>query len=86
VALSEAGTARDMESDVVDTKSKNAYLSTVESAQTWRNVAIAGGVVSAGLAGWAVWSWYNSDSKATVRHWQLTPGPGDAGLGLVGHF
>lgn len=86
VALSEAGTARDMEGDVVDTKTKNAYLSTVESAQTWRNVAIAGGVVTAGLAGWTVWSWYNSDSKSTVRQWQLIPGPGDAGLGLVGHF
>lgn len=85
LALSEAGAARDMESKVVNSATKKAYLDKVDSAYMWRNVAIGGGVITAGLAGWAAWTWYQSGGKRAAS-WQLTPGPGDAGLGLVGHF
>lgn len=85
LALSEAGSARDLEPGVVDNTTKKAYLDKVDSAYMWRNVAIGGGVLSAGLAGWAVWSWYHSGAKRAAS-WQLTPGPGSAGIGLVGHF
>ncbi len=88
-ALYEANNARSM--TIADQSDVNTYLAHVSDAKTFPAVAIAGAVVGAGLAGWAVLDWWRSSSDReeklpTQSSVSVFPAPGGGMLSLRGSF
>ena len=88
VALSEAGSARDMEANLNTPAQRDEYLGHASKAKTYQGMAIAGAVLTAGSLGWLVWDLWSQGRKTRAAAWRIQPSvaPGAAGLAWSGRY